>query len=113
MVHSPAPHPLSAARKRLGSRWASRTSNPASGSRQVGGGFDSHTLPPSRFVVRARRIRRLDRKKVNNVNPIRPARSGRGRLVVTGLTVAVVAAALVGYWAYRAAADLPGVKLAD
>src|SRR5215813_10202218 len=36
----------SAARKRLGSRWASRTSNPASGSRQVGGGFDSHTLPP-------------------------------------------------------------------
>src|SRR5262249_59582776 len=36
----------SVARKRLGSRWASRTSNPASGSRQVGGGFDSHTLPP-------------------------------------------------------------------
>ena len=31
----------------------------------------------------------------------------------TGLTVAVVAAALVGYWAYRAAADLPGVKLPD
>ena len=28
----PATHPLSAARKRLGSRWASRTSNPASGS---------------------------------------------------------------------------------
>jgi hypothetical protein len=55
----------------------------------------------------------LDRKKVSNVNPIRPARSGRGRLVATGLTVAVVAAALVGYWAYRAAADLPGVKLPD
>src|SRR3954466_15789049 len=34
-------------RKRLGTRWASRTSNPVSGSRQVGGGFDSHTLPPS------------------------------------------------------------------
>ncbi len=32
--------------KRLGTRWASRTSNPVSGSRQVGGGFDSHTLPP-------------------------------------------------------------------
>ena len=27
--------------------------------------------------------------------------------------VAVVAAALVGYWAFRAAADLPGVKLPD
>ena len=47
------------------------------------------------------------------MNPIRPARSGRRRLVATGLTVAVVAAALVGYWAYRAAADLPGVKLPD
>jgi len=47
------------------------------------------------------------------MNPIRPARSGRRRLVASGLTIAVVAAALVGYWAYRAAADLPGVKLAD
>ena len=55
----------------------------------------------------------MDRKKVNNVNPIPPARSGRRRLVATGLSVAVVAAALVGYWAYRAAADLPGMKLAD
>ena len=35
--------------KRLGTRWASRTSNPVSGSRQAGGGFDSHTLPP-RFL---------------------------------------------------------------
>ena len=34
-------------RKRLGTRWASRTSNPVSGSRQAGGGFDSHTLPPN------------------------------------------------------------------
>ena len=33
--------------KRLGTRWASRTSNPVSGSRQAGGGFDSHTLPPT------------------------------------------------------------------
>src|SRR5207244_10843625 len=32
--------------KRLGTRWASRTSNPVSGSRQAGGGFDSHTLTP-------------------------------------------------------------------
>src|SRR5678815_313566 len=38
-----------APRRRIGSRWASRTSNPASGSRQVGGGFDSHTLPPLAF----------------------------------------------------------------
>ena len=44
---------------------------------------------------------------------VRPARPGRRRLLATGLTIAVVAAALVGYWAYRAAADLPGVKLAD
>jgi hypothetical protein len=55
----------------------------------------------------------LDRKKAKNAKPIRPARSGRPRLVATSLTVAAVAAALVGYWAYRAAADLPGVKLAD
>ena len=47
------------------------------------------------------------------MNPIRPARPGRRRLVASGLTIAVVAAALVGYWASRAAADLPGVKLAD
>jgi len=55
----------------------------------------------------------VDRKKADKVETIRPARSGRRRLLVTGLAVAVVAAALVGYWAYRAAADLPGVKLAD
>jgi hypothetical protein len=34
-------------------------------------------------------------------------------LLVTGLMVAVMAAVLVGYWAFRAAADLPGVKLPD
>ncbi|HET9855037.1 MAG TPA: DUF3105 domain-containing protein [Methylomirabilota bacterium] len=34
-------------------------------------------------------------------------------MLVTGLMVAVAAAALVGYWAFRAAADLPGVKLPD
>ena len=37
----------------------------------------------------------------------------RRRLWASGLGVAVAAAALVGYWAYRAAADLPGVKFAD
>ncbi|HEY7654168.1 MAG TPA: DUF3105 domain-containing protein [Methylomirabilota bacterium] len=31
----------------------------------------------------------------------------------TGLTIAVVAAAIVSYFAYRAVADLPGVKFAD
>jgi hypothetical protein len=57
----------------------------------------------------------LDRKKAGKAVKIRPAsRAGRRRrLWATGLTVAVVAAALVGYWAYRAAADLPGVKLPD
>jgi hypothetical protein len=55
----------------------------------------------------------LDRKKADTATTIRPARSGRRRLLVTGLAIAVVAATLVGYWAYRAAADLPGVKLAD
>ena len=50
----------------------------------------------------------------------RPGRSragsrapARGGTVVTGLGVAVVVAAVVGYFAYRAAADLPGVKFAD
>jgi hypothetical protein len=53
-------------------------------------------------------------KKVEKAEKIRPAgREGRRRLLATGLAVAVAAAALVGYWAYRAAADLPGVKLAD
>ncbi len=57
----------------------------------------------------------MDRKKADKVEKIRPAGRGghRRRLRATGLTVAVVAAALVGYWAYRAAADLPGVKLPD
>jgi hypothetical protein len=32
---------------------------------------------------------------------------------LTGLAVATLAALLVGYWAYRAGADLPGVKLED
>ena len=40
-------------------------------------------------------------------------RAGRRRLVATGLTVAALAAALVGYWTYRAAADLPGAKFPD
>jgi hypothetical protein len=53
-------------------------------------------------------------KKAEKAEKIRPAgREGRRRLLATGLAVAVVAATLVGYWAYRAAADLPGVKLPD
>src|SRR5262249_24131036 len=44
MVHSN--RPILLAGKRIGSRWASRTSNPVSGSRQARGGFDSHALPP-------------------------------------------------------------------
>jgi hypothetical protein len=38
---------------------------------------------------------------------------GRGRLWISALAVVGVAAALVGYFAYRAAADLPGVKHPD
>ncbi len=37
----------------------------------------------------------------------------RRRWWATGLTIAVVAAAIVSYFAYRAVADLPGVKFAD
>ena len=37
----------------------------------------------------------------------------RRRTWITGLGVAVVAAAIVGYFAYRAVADLPGAKLED
>ena len=55
----------------------------------------------------------MDSRKVGKAETIRPVRASRRRLLATGVTVAVVVAALVGYWAYRAAADLPGVKLAD
>ena len=57
----------------------------------------------------------MDRNKADKAAKIEPGRGvGRRRhLWLTGLTVAIVAAAVVGYWAYRAAADLPGVKLAD
>jgi hypothetical protein len=42
------------------------------------------------------------------------ARSARrGSMWATGLGIAVVVAAIVGYFAYRAVADLPGVKLED
>ena len=41
------------------------------------------------------------------------ARTGRGKAWLTGLGVAVVAAVIVGYFAYRAVAELPGVKLDD
>ncbi len=37
----------------------------------------------------------------------------RRRQWVVGVVIAVVGAAIVGYFAYRAAADLPGVKLPD
>lgn len=39
--------------------------------------------------------------------------AARRRGFTIGLTIAVVAAVVVGYFAYRAVADLPGVKLAD
>ena len=45
--------------------------------------------------------------------PGRNARAVRRRTWITGLGVAAVAAAIVGYFAYRAVADLPGAKLED
>jgi len=38
---------------------------------------------------------------------------GRRRAWATGLTGAVVIAAILGYFAYRAGADLPGIRLED
>ena len=43
----------------------------------------------------------------------RPARRARGRWMPLGVVAAVVVAAVVGYFAYRAQADLPGMKFAD
>lgn len=45
----------------------------------------------------------------------RPTRrpDGRRKWWTTGLTVATLAAVIVGYFAYRAMADLPGVKFED
>src|SRR4030095_1577399 len=98
-------HPLSAARKRLGSRWASRTSNPASGSRQVGGGFDSHTLPPPAF-----RGERMAREQVKEraaagerKRSLTPAKRRQPWWLVGGAIVVVVAA-VIGYFVYRSAA---------
>lgn len=56
----------------------------------------------------------MARRKANKVEKIRPVgREGRRRVLAAGLVAAVLAAGLVGYWAYRAAAALPGVKLPD
>ena len=57
----------------------------------------------------------MARKKASNVDKLRPvSRSARRRrLWASGYGIAVVAAGLVGYFAYRAAADLPGAKLPD
>ncbi|MGH7315723.1 MAG: DUF3105 domain-containing protein [Candidatus Rokuibacteriota bacterium] len=57
----------------------------------------------------------MARKKANKADKPRPVSRSvrRRRLWSSGLAVAVVAAGVIGYFAYRAAADLPGVKLAD
>ena len=65
---------ISKARKRIGSRWASRTSNPVSGSRQARGGFDSHALPPRSSRPEAR----------EGFRQAGPARSGWQRESRTG-----------------------------
>lgn len=57
----------------------------------------------------------MARNKADKAQKLRPvSRSDRRRrLWMSGLAVVVVVAAVVGYFAYRAAADLPGVKLPD
>ena len=57
----------------------------------------------------------MARKKAGQAQKVGPAGGSARRrgLWATGVAIAVIAAALVGYWAYRAAADLPGAKLAD
>ncbi len=57
----------------------------------------------------------MARKKADKAERPRPGSQSarRRRLWATGLTIAVVAAGLVAYWAYRAAADLPGARLTD
>lgn len=54
-------------------------------------------------------------RKTSKVEKNAPASRAarRSRLWAYGIGIAAVAAVLVGYWAYRAAADLPGVKFAD
>ncbi|HSE06338.1 MAG TPA: hypothetical protein VLK35_19475, partial [Methylomirabilota bacterium] len=57
----------------------------------------------------------MARKRVSNAVKSRPVTPSarRRHLWASGLVIAVMAAGLVGYFAYRAAADLPGAKLAD
>src|SRR2546422_11569083 len=107
MVHSKSFYGAQLQRgKRLGTRWASRTSNPVSGSRQAGGGFDSHTLPPREGHGG---MAKQERKGHGG-----GARRGRGRWTFgAGIGAGVVLALIVGWFAYRAQADLPGQKFAD
>jgi hypothetical protein len=57
----------------------------------------------------------MAREKTTKARTPRPASRSvrRRRGWVTGLTIAGVAAVIVGYFAYRAGADLPGVKYED
>src|SRR5215510_5514642 len=97
----------SAARKRLGSRWASRTSNPASGSRQVGGGFDSHTLPPCVPT----REHTMNTRKADATASGATSRRSRGLWLAIGGVAA--AAVVAGAIAYQAAGAQPGVSFPD
>src|SRR5262245_46889594 len=109
--------------KRIGSRWASRTSNPVSGSRQARGGFDSHALPP--WSSQAGRVARgRDMAKAGKAQPkrggARPSgaasaspfaltRRQRRRLVWMAVVVAGLVAVGMGGWLYaRARGPLPG-----
>ena len=72
-------------------------------SRQTVDGFDSHTLPPQE-----RRNGRGDRQPKAHVGESRNA-SARPSAV----TVVVLVAIVVGYFAYRAQANAPGAQMPD
>ncbi|MGH7383615.1 MAG: DUF3105 domain-containing protein [Candidatus Rokuibacteriota bacterium] len=57
----------------------------------------------------------MARNKADKAQKPRPVSRSvrRRRLWMSGFAIAVVVAGVVGYFAYRAAADLPGVKLPD
>jgi hypothetical protein len=54
-----------------------------------------------------------DKKDKGDKAGLVPRSTRRRRWWASGLTIAVVVAAIVGYFAYRAVADLPGAKLVD
>ena len=71
-----------------------------SGSRQAGGGFDSHTLPPAP-------VGRQERTTIDK------SRTRRHRAAIIAAIVLVIAAATGGVVAYRAGDAAPGTRMPD